>query len=67
MYSVGCRRIRAQIKPKLEEKHKIRLFNYCWQRLNEIRKFVCTGKPLWDIDVYVDEKRFKKMTIGSYL
>ena len=65
--SVGCRRARLQIKPKLLTKHIVRRFNYCQNRLDELRKFELTKKSTSDVDIFDDEKWFNKTTIGSYL
>ena len=65
--SVGCRRVRLQIKHKFLKKHIVRRFNYCWNRLDELRKFKLTGKSISDVDIFVDENWFNKTTIGSYL
>ena len=67
MNSVGCRRVRVNIKPKLTQNQLQSRFIYCLERLEEVKNFMMTGKSKWDIEVFVDEKWFNKLTIGSYL
>ena len=65
--SVGCRRVRVHVKPKLSRTHMLSRFLYCWERLEEIRISQITKQAQWDIEVFVDEKWFDKITTGGYL
>ena len=65
--SVGCRRVRVNVKPKLERKHILNRFIYCWERLNEVLHAQGTNESTCAVDVFVDEKWFNKMTMGGYM
>ena len=65
--SVGCRRVRVNVKPKLERKHIVNPFMYCWERLNEVLTARSTNDSTCAVDTFVDEKWFNKMTMGGYL
>ena len=54
--SVGCRRVRVTVKPKLERKHILNRFMYCWERLKEMLDAQTTNKSTVVIDIFVDEK-----------
>ena len=65
--SVGCRRVRVNVKPKLERKHILNRFIYCWERLNEVLHARSTNESNCAVDIFVDEKWFNKMTMGGYI
>ena len=65
--SVGCHRVRVNVKPKLEPKHIVNRFMYFWERLNEVLTARSTHDSTCAVEIFVDEKWFNKMTIGGYL
>ena len=65
--SVGCRRVRVKIEPKIEYKYILKRFIYCWERLNEFFKARTTNDSTSAVDVFVDEKWFDKVNMGEYM
>ena len=67
MQSEGCRRVRVNVKPILLHKHMVSRFHYCWKRLDELRRFKICNELSSDVEIFVDEKWFNKLTLGSYM
>ena len=67
--SVGCRAmfVCVCVKPKLERKHILNRFLYCCERLNEVLNVRTTNESTDEVDIFVDEKWFNKVTTGGYM
>ena len=64
--SVGCRRVRVCIKPKIERNQILNRPLYCWERLNEVLNARTTNETTDKIKTFVDENWFNKITTGGY-
>ena len=67
MNSLECRRVRVFVKPKLERKHVLNRFLYSCERLNEVLNARTTNESNDEVDKFVDEKWFNKITMGGYM
>ena len=67
IHALGCRRVRVNLKPKLERKHILSRFLYCWERLEELRISRSMNVSVCDIQVFVDDNWFNQVTMGGYL
>ena len=67
MNSVGCSRVRVNVKHKFEHKHIVNWFIYCYDRLNEALNSLITNEANSGVHIFVDEKWFNKMNVGGYM
>ena len=67
MNSVGYLRVYVCVKPKLERKHMLNRFLYCWERLNEVFNARTVNESIDELVIFADKKRFNKITMVGYM